>query len=171
MLKALGPFLCSSRPEAVKDFPCSVGMVPVQGHGRLPVADTEGCGVVTAVMELALEWQLHSAHVQLFLTQAGVGQRYCSGEPHSPQQHPMSPTGHGNSPIPFHGILLFPPSELLYTSKIPPGNSLIPMVPDRTPSPSQDPRSPPLASPLPDLPADPVQPHSAVAWMASAGEE
>ena len=78
MLKALGPFLCSSRPEAVKDFPCSVGMVPVQGHGRLPVADTEGCGVVTAVMELALEWQLHSAHVQLFLTQAGVGQRYCS---------------------------------------------------------------------------------------------
>ena len=78
MLKALGPFLCSSRPEAVKDFPCSVGMVPVQGHGRLPVADTEGCVFVTAVMELALEWQLHSAHVQLFLTQAGVGQRYCS---------------------------------------------------------------------------------------------
>ena len=53
-------------------------MVPVQGHGRLPVADTEGCGFVTAVMELAFECQLHPDHVQLFLTQAGDGQRYCS---------------------------------------------------------------------------------------------
>ena len=51
MLKALGPFLCSSRPEAVKDFPCSVGMVPEQGHGHLPVTDTEGEGFVTALMQ------------------------------------------------------------------------------------------------------------------------
>ena len=40
-------------PKAVKDVPCSVGMVPVQGHGCLSVTDTEGDGFVTAVMELA----------------------------------------------------------------------------------------------------------------------
>jgi len=62
----------------VKDFPHSVGTVPVQGHGRLPVTDTEGDGCVTAVMELAFECQLHPVNVQLFLTQAGAGQRYCS---------------------------------------------------------------------------------------------
>ena len=50
----------------------------MQGHGRLPVTDTEGDGFVTAVMQLALEWQWHPANVQLFVTQAGDGQRYCS---------------------------------------------------------------------------------------------
>ena len=41
-------------PKAVKEFPCCVGMVPVQGHGRQPVTDTEGDGFVSAIMELAL---------------------------------------------------------------------------------------------------------------------
>lgn len=45
----------------------------MQGHGRLPVTDTEGDGCVTAVMELAFECQLHPVNVQLFLTQAGSG--------------------------------------------------------------------------------------------------
>jgi len=52
-LEAFKLFLCYSRPKAVKDFPCSVGMVPEQGHGHLPVTDTEGEGFVTALMQLA----------------------------------------------------------------------------------------------------------------------
>ena len=50
---ALGLFLCNSRPKAVKVFPWSVQVVPVQSHGCLPVTDSEGDGFVTAIMESA----------------------------------------------------------------------------------------------------------------------